>query len=185
LLLVISIVEKSDADDDYFLSLYSGQASDTQFNAIIRGIVDYKDYYLVAGTLSKELGVYKDKIGIEAEGQIVKHIIGQVHWEFNPVLTLRWLPFPWDDTIDTSFAWGNGISYATQEPVFEIEESSRTDETSQWLYYFMVEMAFVLPDKPNWSFFSRIHHRSSIFGVIDGLMTGSNYVTFGIRYYFN
>jgi hypothetical protein len=185
LLLVIWTIEKSGADDGYFLSLYGGQASDTQFNAIIRGMVEYKDYYLIAGTLSKELMVYKDRVGIEVEGQVVKHIEGQEHWEFNPVLTLRWLPFPWDNKIDTSFAWGNGLSYATEEPRFEIEESSRTDETSQWLYYFMMEMAFVLPEVSNWSIFSRIHHRSSVFGIIDGLFTGSNFVTFGVRYYFN
>jgi hypothetical protein len=32
LLLVLGTVEKSGADDGYFLSLYGGQASDTQFN---------------------------------------------------------------------------------------------------------------------------------------------------------
>jgi hypothetical protein len=183
-LLFISIAGTASADDGYFLSLYGGQVSDTQFNAIIRGIVDFKDYYLIAGALGKELMVYKDKVGIEVEGQIVKHIEGKEHWEVNPVLTLRWLPFPWDKKVDTSFAWGNGFSYASEEPEFEVEESSHTHRTSQVLYYFMVEWVFSLPDVPKWSVFSRIHHRSSVFGLIDGVMAGSNYVTFGLRYHF-
>lgn len=183
-LLAISLAEKSAADDGYFLSLYGGQVSDTQFNAIIRGILDYQDYYLVACVLGKELAVYKDKIGIEMEGQIVKHINGKEHWEFNPVLTLRWLPFPWDDTLETSFAWGNGLSFATETPEFEVEESSHHGETSQLLYYFMVEIDVVVPNMSKLHVFSRIHHRSSVFGIIDGIMAGSNYVTFGLKYHF-
>jgi hypothetical protein len=181
---VLLICENSRAEDGYFLSLYGGQVSDTQFNAIVRGIVDFKDYYLVAGALGKELMVWKDRIGIEVEGQVVKHIKGSEHWEFNPLLTLRWLPFPWDQTLDTSFAWGNGFSYATEDPEFEVEESSHGNRTSQVLYYFMVEWVFAFPDAPQWGFFSRIHHRSSVFGLIDGIMAGSNYVTLGLRYHF-
>ncbi|MCK5614995.1 hypothetical protein KAR91_74725 [Candidatus Pacearchaeota archaeon] len=184
-LFVISIAEKSGADDGYFLSLYGGRVSHTPFNAIVRGILNFKDYYLVAGALGKELAVYKDKVGIEMEGQIVKHIEGKEHWEFNSVLTLRWLPFPWDKKVDTSFAWGNGFSYATDKPEFEVEDSSHNNETSQVLYYFMAEMDFALPDVSKWHVFSRIHHRSSVFGLIDGIMAGSNYVTFGVRYHFN
>ena len=184
LLLAILIVERSEADDGYFLSLYGGQVSDTQFNAIVRGILDYRDYYLVALALGKEITVYKDKVGIEIEGQVVKHIHGSEHWELNPLLTLRWLPFPWDDKLDTSFAWGNGLSYATEEPEFEIKESSHGERTSQVLYYFMTEWVFTPPKIPQWSVFSRIHHRSSVFGLIDGVMAGSNYVTFGVRYHF-
>jgi hypothetical protein len=184
-LLIISISERSGADDGYFLSLYGGQVSDTQFNAIVRGILDYQDYYLVACALGKELAVYKDKVGIEMEGQIVKHINGKEHWEFNPVLTLRWLPFPWDDKVETSFAWGNGLSFASQTPEFEVEDSSHNDETSQVLYYLMVEIDFAVPNVSKWRVFSRIHHRSSVFGIIDGVMAGSNYVTFGVRYHFN
>ena len=185
LLLVILMVESSRADDSYFLSLYGGQASDTQFHAIARGILDYKDYYLVALALGKEIGMYKETVGIEIEGQVAKHIHGSDHWEFNPLLTLRWLPFPWDDTLDTSFAWGNGFSYATEAPAFEVKESSHGERTSQVLYYFMVEWVFAFPEISRWSIFSRIHHRSSVFGIYDGLMAGSNYVTCGVRYFFN
>lgn len=184
-ILVLSFFGTSEADDGYFLSLYGGQVSNTQFHAIARGILDYEDYYLVALALGKELGVYQEKVGIEVEGQTVKHINGTEHWEYNAALNLRWLPFPWDDIVDTSFAWGNGFSYATQEPEFEIERSSQTGETSKWLYYFLVEWEFVHPEIPNWGVFTRIHHRSSVFGLIDGLIAGCNYVTFGVRYHFN
>ena len=182
--LCTSVTRNSVADDGYFISLYGGQVSDTPFHAIIRGNVDYKDYYLIALSFGKELFVYKDSIGVEMEGQVVKHINGTEHWEANPVLTLRWLPFPWDDKVDTSFAWGNGISFASEKPEFEMEESSKDDRTSQVLYYFMVEIEFEFQKIENWGVFSRIHHRSSVFGLIDGLQTGSNYLTIGVRYRF-
>ena len=185
LLLILSSTEKSIAENEYFFSLYGGQASDTEFLAIIRGVVDFKDYYLVAGALGKKLTDINDKVEVEVEGQIVKHIKGQYHWEFNPVLTLRWHPFPWDHKVDTSFAWGNGLSFATEDPKFEVEESIDDNRTSQVLYYFMVELEFAHPDVHNWSVFSRIHHRSGVFGLIDDIVGGSNYVTFGLRYQFN
>jgi hypothetical protein len=131
----------------------------------------------------RALGVYKTSIQYELEAQLSKHIGDQDHAEINGVFTLRWLPFWWDSYLDTSFAFGNGLSYATKDPALEVRESD-DDETSKWLYYFLVEMAFEVPKLSNWDLFMRIHHRSSVFGAINNVMAGSNFVGLGVRYRF-
>lgn len=170
-------------NDQWFASYYIGQYSDTAFNEIIRFNTELESSYVHVLSVGKELGVYKDKIQYELEAQVSKHTGDQDHEEINAVFTLRWLPFWWDDYLDTSFAFGNGVSYATEDPPLEIRDSD-DDETSKWLYYFLVEMAVGVPKTTDWDLFVRIHHRSSVFGAIDNVMAGSNFVGLGLRYRF-
>ncbi len=173
----------AEAQEKWFISVYGGQVSDTAFNEIIRFHTKFEDYYLAALTLGREFWSYKDKLALELEGQFVQHFEGKAHQEFNAALNLRWLPFPWDDYIDTSVAMGNGISYATRDPEFEIETAD-DNLTSQVLYYMMLEVAFSLGKQSDWTVFTRIHHRSSVFGLIEGTFAASNYVCAGLRYRF-
>lgn len=172
------------ADDQWFVSFYTGQYSNTALNEIIRFNTDFEDSHVYVLSLGKELGTYKKLIGYEVEGQLAWHSGEQTHGEVNAAFTLRWLPFPWDRYLDTSFAFGNGLSFATSDPELEIREGDE-QETSQILYYILVELAFALPQYDSWDVFVRIHHRSSVFGLIDGITTGSNFVGFGIRYRFS
>ena len=174
---------KEKTHNQWFASYYIGQYSDTAFNEIIRFNTELESSYVHVLSVGKELGVYKDKIQYELEAQVSKHTGDQDHEEINGAFTLRWLPFWWDDYLDTSFAFGNGISYATEDPPLEIRDSD-DDETSKWLYYFLVETAFTVPKSTNWDMFIRIHHRSSVFGAINNVMAGSNYVGLGFRYRF-
>ena len=176
-------IGSAEARGKWFFSIYGGQVSDTAFNEIIRFHTKFEDYYLAALTLGKEFWSYKEKIALEVEGQVVQHFEGKEHQEFNAALNLRWLAFPWDDYIDTSVAFGNGISYATRDPAFEIETAD-DNLTSQVLYYMMLEVVFGLGKESGWKVFTRIHHRSSVFGLIDGAFAASNYVCAGLRYRF-
>lgn len=173
----------SRADDQWFVSFYTGQYSNTALNEIIRLNTDFESSNIYVLSLGKELGVFKDRIGYELEGQAAWHSGKQDNGELNCAFTLRWLPFIWDKYLDTSFAFGNGISYATSDPELEIREGDE-NKTSQWLYYILVELAFALPQQPQWDLFVRIHHRSSVFGLIDNISTGSNFVGLGLRYKF-
>jgi hypothetical protein len=142
----------------------------------------FDDYYLVALALAKKVASY-EKIDLEVEGQAVKHFYGQHHWEFNGLGAIRWLPFPWDKHIDTSFAAGAGLSYATETPKFE-EERRGEGQTQQVLSYLMLELTFSLPKNPNWSLVTRVHHRSGAFGLFNGVTGGSNAWGLGIKYTF-
>lgn len=171
------------AEQRWFTSIYTGQYSDTALNEIVRFNTRFEDSFVHVISLGKELGVYKSKIGYEVEGQVAWHSGEQSHGELNAVFTLRWLPFPWDRYLDTSFAFGNGISYATSDPELEIRESDDR-QTNQILYYILVELAVAIPNYEQYDLFVRIHHRSSVFGAIDGITTGSNFVGLGLRYKF-
>lgn len=171
------------AADRWFASIYVGQYSNTALNEIVRINTDFEDSNVYVLSVGKELGVYKNVIGYELEAQVAQHSGKQTHEEINGAFTLRWLPFPWDRYLDTSFAFGNGLSYATSEPELEIREGEE-HKTNQLLYYILVELAFSLPQQPDWDLFVRIHHRSSVFGLIDNIWTGSNFVGLGLRYKF-
>ncbi len=171
------------AQQDNFISLYAGQYSDTALNELVRFGTDFQDSYVFVLSGGKEIGRYKDLASFELEGQVGVHSGLQSHWEVNGAFTLRWIKFPWDRYLDTSFAFGNGVSYAFQKPQLE-ELNSDNGETSNWLYYILAEWAFALPQESQWEIFLRAHHRSSVFGLIDGLFAASNYGGVGIRYRF-
>jgi len=162
------------------LTLYGGAHWQDRLRDIFLFRATFPDeMYITAIALGKELWKYEDWIGLEAEGQIAKHFGNMDHWEFNALLILRWHPFPWDKYIDTSFAVGDGISYATEIPLIE-----KDPEAGRTMNYLLYELTFGLPDVPEWAFVIRVHHRSSIFGVIDNDYGASNFLCAGIKYYF-
>jgi hypothetical protein len=114
----------------------------------------------------------------ECEAQLAKHWGYQQHWETNVAVVLRWLDFPWDHRLDTSFAIGEGLSYASVKPKIELD---KLGHTSNLLNYLMFEWEFQVPRHDQWSVFTRIHHRSGIYGLINNVSGGSNMVTWGIR----
>jgi hypothetical protein len=182
-LLVLLTGTTACADDSWFVSLYGGQFSNTALNEIVRFGTDFENSYIYVLSLGKELGRYKELVSVEMEGQVGQHVGLQSHTETNAAFTLRWLKFPWDRYLDTSLAFGNGLSYAFEDPPLEIREGNE-GRTSKWLYYILAEMAFKVPRTQGWEFFLRAHHRSSVFGAIDGLFTASNFVGAGLRYRF-
>ena len=120
------------------------------------------------------------------------------HNEFNLLLVLRWHEFPWNRYVKTSFGFGEGLSYATEEPpiekdqhnilhpeLYENDPDSEPVETNRLLNYLMFDLTFALPDYPQYQTFVRIHHRSGIFGLMTGHTCGSNYLTAGLRYQFS
>ncbi len=167
-------------NENYFVSLYAGRACYDSLKDILADR-EYADSYVAALAVGKGLASYKHYLRLESEGQAMKHWGYQDHFEFNAMLVLRWLAFPWDRYVDTSFALGEGFSYATDDPELEVEKH---DRTARLLNYLMFEIAVTAPRQPQWTMFVRIHHRSGVFGVFDGVSGGSNVVGAGFRYSF-
>ena len=150
-------------------------------SAVLTANLD-RDFKFAAVTVGKKIGNLFDRIDFELEGQIVKHVAGQHHWEFNALVVTRWLRFPWNDTVKTSFAIGEGLSLATETSVFE--EKYHGEETNTFLNYLMFEFDFALPQNPRWSLVTRLHHRSGVYGLFNGVDGASNAIGLGIRYHF-
>jgi hypothetical protein len=141
----------------------------------------YVDAFLIVGALSRSYASYQDgALVLDAEGQVAWNFGDQHHWEFNvaPVVA-RWQRFPWSRRVDTSVAFGLGLSYATEVPEVEVEIEG---ESQQLLIYWVAELT-AGPVLAPWAISLRLHHRSVAWGLM-GDEGGMNAVGLGIRYSF-
>jgi hypothetical protein len=188
-LLLFFALSQAAADDDktddvqpykWFFTLYGGAFTDSDLEDDLTFNWDFGDHtYIIVGALARELWRYEDFISFEVEGQLGKYF-GQEHQgQINGLIIARWLKFPWDQYVDTSFAVGDGLSYNTETSKVEEEDD---EDAGKWLSYLMFELTLGLPKYPRWNFVYRIHHRSSIRGRIGA--GASNFVALGIKYSF-
>ena len=174
--------EYSPKDFKWGLSVYGGLLFQDSLDEITKGRPRIREHsYILAVALAREIWRFRDLFGFELEGQTVRHFDEMNHWEFNGLLIGRWRLFPWDKYLDTSFAIGDGLSYATEVP--KVEEREDPD-AGRWLNYLMFELTLGLPQYPKWDVLFRIHHRSSLKGSIGASDAGSNFFCTGIRYNF-
>lgn len=61
-------------------------------------------------------------------------------------------------------------------------ETEDDEDAQRALNYLLVEVALGLPKYPRWDLVFRIHHRSSVFGLVGA--GGSNFVCGGIKFGF-
>jgi hypothetical protein len=161
----------------YSLSLFGGwmTANDWQ-NSVRPDVVGFRDSRIAGAAFSGRLGKWFGDLEFELEGQAVRHLGDQDHWEFNLPLILRWQGMPYQHVIDSSLAFGIGPSYATQVPVVE---AHRENGSAQWLVYWVAEIEAGPPDA-NWYGVLRLHHRSEAFGIVAD-SGGSNVLAAGLK----
>jgi len=118
---------------------------------------------------------------VEVEGQVVKMHRGQHHWEFNGLGVVRWKAWPWHRYLNTSLAFGLGVSYATEEPPFEILHKGGS---TQLLAYLLAEAEIGLPKLPAWTVVGRVHHRSTSGNLFYNTSAASNVYVLGLKFRF-
>ena len=169
LVLILVSLKTSEAKENWAVILYGAyQIRNDIWSQFYSPDFD-TSYYFLALAVSRKIHSLTKHIDLELEGQSVKHMGDQHHWEFNGLLTARWMTFPWNKYVDTTFAIGDGLSHATRTPK---HEAQLHEKTSQLLDYLMVEMTFALPEVPRWSLVLRVHHRSGIYGIFNGVEGG-------------
>ena len=181
LALIVCFCGPAFAEKNWAVSVYWARLTGGTIEETLLFDTFFENSQLLDVALSRKIYKIQAFIDFELEGQVVKHFQDQDHWEFNALIVARWLFFPWDKYLDTSFAVGEGLSYATKNS--EIE-GKRHDKTSKLLNYLMFEFDFTLPRLPDWSLFTRIHHRSGVFGLFDGMRGASDAWGVGLRYRF-
>ncbi len=170
----------AEKENEHFVSLYGGLLTGDTLGEVVTFEADMEEEYrFLALTVGKRLASFGPHLDIEGEVQGVRHFGGKEQMEYNALFIARWLSLPWDDIVDTSFAVGEGLSYTTKVPIVEEESHS---ETSKLLNYLMFEMAFSMPHKQRWEAIVRIHHRSGIRDLFNGVHGASNAWGVGIRY---
>ena len=90
---------------------------------------------------------------------------------------------PWRETLPMRLRVAIGPSYITTITPTERRKDD-DNQGSKLLNMFSPEVEVGLPGAPEFNAFVRLHHRSGIFGLIDGVTGGSTYVTGGVRYRF-
>lgn len=130
----------------------------------------------------KMFTIIEDKLDFETEHQFVQHFGQQHHQEFQPIVAvLRWKDFPWNDTVQTTFAFGDGISIASRTP--KLEKKAR-DTHAPVLNHLMAEFTFADPAAPEWQGVFRYHHRSGMFCTFSGVRDASTAFTLGVKRFF-
>lgn len=87
---------------------------------------------------------------------------------------------PWRDKLPMRLRLAVGPSFTSE--ISDIERRKDNDnQGSKLLNLFNPEVEVGWPGAPEWTGFLRLHHRSGIFGLIDGVTGGSTYLTLGLR----
>ena len=154
----------------WMLTVYGGIGTDGGIEELPGLEADFNDAYMLTVACSREVARWSDRVTLEVEGQVAKHFKKQHHGEGNLLLAARWIKFPWNDCLRTSIAIGEGVSYASSVPA--IEEERSPNETSKLLNYLMFELELAPPNQNHWSVVTRIHHRSGVHGLYNGVSLG-------------
>ena len=182
ILIAIFSAGSVNAQSDWAATIYGGIFTDARLGETATGDFDFEDAYFSGLGLMRRIYTYRHYFDHEFEGQIKKFFGDQSHWEYGLIGYIRWLPFPWDRYLETSFAAGAGLSYATSLPDIEVKNNG---ESAQFLGALSFEFTFALPDIPQWCLVAGIiHHRSGAGGTFNGITGASNGLGMGLRYKF-
>lgn len=165
-----------------YVAVYAGQlTADPLFETLTLRADLNSDFPLRGLAVGHTLARYTRQRSLSVELQYDQHTGVQRYDEYVVVAIYRWAGFSWDRHVRTSFAVGEGFSYITADSQLE---ALRHTETSRFLNYLLFEVTLAPPEARHWSFLARVHHRSGIYGLINGVHGASNAIVMGLRYDF-
>ncbi|MGH7412875.1 MAG: hypothetical protein ACREKJ_01580 [Candidatus Rokuibacteriota bacterium] len=178
-LLTLASAPRAFAEKEWAVTLLGGQYSGSRLLEL-GGKAEFQDSYTAGLSLSYQFVDWGPHMRWELEGQALKHFGEQKHVEFASSINVRWVTFPWNRHLDTSLAFGGGLSVTSEVPVLEKRDPDNS-HAATLLHYLLIEAAVGLPNS-HWSLVARVHHRSGIFGLFSH--SGSNVLLAGVRYRF-
>lgn len=96
---------------------------------------------------------------------------------------LRWSSSPWKETLQTDFRAGPlGVSYTTAiSPL----ERGTNGNGANILNFLLIELAFSLPQEKTEEVFLRLHHRCTIYDLLNNYgANGEDFFALGYRRFF-
>jgi hypothetical protein len=176
--LVPGMAKADDLSRPYGLTIFGGRMLENDWEkSYWPPNIEFLQPYNVGVGLSRRLGTAFGFLDFEFEGQAVYRFRGENLWEFNFPIIGRFSQFPWSDTVPTSFAFGVGVSYTSEESAVEL---AHRGEVQRLLAYWVGEIEVGVPNEP-WSGLLRLHHRSTAWGFFGDGNPGSNFLVLGIR----
>jgi hypothetical protein len=177
---------------DDAISVFGGVATDTAFaNSIFFPLGnDIEDIGVVALAYSRRLGTWDEvthnvlplgeNFTLEGEIGVSARFGDESLGEAWTGLFLRYDGFPWNERVYTTVAVNTGLSLLTEESDFE-RSRDNDNQNSRLLHYMGPEITFAAPDNKNVELMVRFHHRSGVFGLFDGVVSGSTFISSGVR----
>jgi hypothetical protein len=180
------------ADDS--LMVFGGVATETNFAEAIYEpwTIKLNDIGVLGASYSHRFGTVNELLGggglghlgddFTFEGEVGTSVrfgdesLGEA-WT---ALYLRYDGLPWNDTVYTTIGVNTGLSYLTDISEFERGRDSER-KASELLHYMGPELTFADPENKNLELVLRYHHRSGVFGLFDGVVSGSTFLSAGIR----
>ena len=168
-------------DPNWSIGAYAGRYHDLEPAGFIQGRANFLDQYMVALTANKT--VWRSAswpLSLEIDAMIGQQSGVASLTEIAVAPALRWSGFPWNNTLHTSVAFAPfGISYTTSVSPLERGRDGLGARTLNWLF---LELAFSRPgDKAN-EFFMRLHHRCTIYDLINDYgANGEDFFALGFR----
>ena len=165
----------------YAIHFFGGQNFDEYFSEFVKGggVGEYNDAYLAGAAASKRLVTW-NSLSIEIEGGVARHFGSYRATELWSAVFLRFHAFPWNKYLYTTAAASVGLSYLSKVP--EIETRKNDGRGSHLLHYFAPEITFALPEHKNMELVFRLHHRSGVAGLFNGVRDATNVPTVGFRF---
>lgn len=168
-------------DGRSWINGYAGVVADAELSSLLfTGDFRTGDVGLVGISFGREFGSLGNSLRFEWELGGSFHFGNETFATAHAYLVARWIWFPWNKWLMTTFAMGTGPSLASKKSKYESEKG----EASYYKNGMMMEFTFNLPEEPDWLLQLRIQHRSSIFGVISKAGTPSDYLTIGFKHRF-
>ena len=187
-----ALAQSRGADDS--VMVFGGVASETNFAEIIYSpwTVELNDIGVIGASYSHRLGTMNELLGdggfghmgddftIETEAGTSLRFGDESLGEAWAALYLRYDGLPWNDTVYTTIAVNTGVSLLTDISEFE-EGRDDKGRSSVLLHYLGPEFTFADPENKDLELVLRLHHRSGVFGLFDGVVSGSTFLSAGIR----
>ncbi len=176
------------------IAIFAGQATWSPFvdSMVMPWSNDMSDIGVIGLAYSHRFGTANDFVGgilppvigdhlfIEGEGGISYRFGDESLGEGWLGAYLRYDNLPWNDVVYTTLAVNTGVSYLTDVSEFE-RSRDNNGKAGRLLHYMGPEITFADPDNKNLEFLVRFHHRSGVFGLFDGVVSGSTFITAGMR----
>jgi len=141
---------------------------------------------IYAFTAARQLGEFEFKVGgctfhPQLELPLTLEVVDEngrdPFLDYNASLMLRWVDFPWNKYVKTSFSMGLGLSYSSKIYLID-KERHPGDDRSHLKFNWPIQMSLAHPDHPDHELLLFILHQSGGHVFDEG---GVNSIGFGYR----
>jgi hypothetical protein len=166
---------------DWSVGAYAGKYYDTEPAGFTQGKANYLEHYLAAITAKKT--VWRSEswpLSLEVDGMLGLQAGVATFGEVAVAPALRWSGFPWNGTLNTSVSVAPlGISYTTSVSPLELGTDGKGSRILNWLF---LEVALSLPSEKSTEMFMRLHHRCSVYDLLNNYgANGEDFFAVGFR----